>query len=107
MPFWLHPAQQTPERGERKKTGAQNWLPTTHETDERDTPKFDELQCLPTETDTDKSRYASLLKTTYWYYGYQTAVKRCIMLELQNFNGVLELICIRGGNITQVEARES
>lgn len=78
----------------------------TTTTDKRDTVKFEQLQLMSTVTDADRTAYADLLKTTYWYYGYQTAVKRCIALELQNFNGLLELICIRGGNITQVEARE-
>ena len=42
----------------------------------------------------------------YWFYGYATAVKRCILLEVQGFKGRLELICIKGGPITQVEAQE-
>ena len=62
--------------------------------------------------------------------GYQTAAKRCVLLESQGFSGLLEIICIQGeprdyrwhlgcillrvpamivrtgGTITQVEAEE-
>ena len=46
------------------------------------------------------------IKLTMWFYGYCTAMKRCIALESQNFDGLLELICIHGGPITTVEAQE-
>ena len=46
------------------------------------------------------------IKQTFWFYGYVTALKRCISLESQHFGGLLELICITGGPITRVEARE-
>ena len=49
---------------------------------------------------------AMKIKETVWFYGYTTAVKRCISLELQNFRGTLELICVDGGPVTQVEAQE-
>lgn len=55
---------------------------------------------------TDLAECAQIVKKTYWFYGYATAVKRCIVLESQGFKGRLELICIRGGAITQVEAQE-
>eukprot|EP01043_Picozoa_sp_COSAG02_P059217 COSAG02_NODE_7508_length_2978_cov_2.591872_2_plen_377_part_00 len=37
---------------------------------------------------------------------YQTSVKQAVKLESQNFDGVLEVMCIRGGPITQLEAAE-
>ena len=46
------------------------------------------------------------IKLTMWFYGYATAMKRCIAIESQNFDGLLELICIHGGPITTVEAQE-
>ena len=46
------------------------------------------------------------VKQTIWFYGYATATKRCISTESQNYTGLLELICISGGPITEVEAQE-
>ena len=46
------------------------------------------------------------IRRSHWFYGYQTAAKRCISLESQGFAGVLEILCIHGGLITQVEAEE-
>ena len=46
------------------------------------------------------------IKETMWFYGYATATKRCISLESQNFDGLLELVCIDGGPVTSIEARE-
>lgn len=48
----------------------------------------------------------SLLKSTDWWYGYQTSVKQAVKLEAQSFDGELEIMCIKGGFITQVEAAE-
>ena len=47
------------------------------------------------------------IRQTFWFYGYVTALKRCISLESQNFGGLLALICVTGGPITRVEARET
>eukprot|EP01048_Picozoa_sp_COSAG05_P008026 COSAG05_NODE_592_length_8492_cov_22.177410_2_plen_416_part_00 len=47
-----------------------------------------------------------LLRSTDWWYGYQTSVKQAAKLESQGFDGVLEIMCIRGGFITQLEAEE-
>ena len=41
---------------------------------------------------------------TDWWYGYQTSVKQAVKLESQGFDGELEIICIKGGFITQLEA---
>ena len=47
-----------------------------------------------------------LFKSTAWFYGYETSVKQAVKLEAQGFDGVLQVTCIRGGPITQVEAQE-
>jgi len=47
-----------------------------------------------------------IFKSTEWWYGYQTSVKQAAKLESQGFCGVLDVTCIRGGPITQLEAAE-
>ena len=47
-----------------------------------------------------------LLKSTDWWYGYQTSVKQAVKLESQGFDGVLDVTCINGGFITQLEGAE-
>lgn len=47
-----------------------------------------------------------IFKTTSWFYGYQTGVKNFVKAEAQDFNGVLDITCIQGGPITQLEADE-
>lgn len=32
------------------------------------------------------------IKSTIWFYGYQTRVKACVMTECQSFNGVLQIV---------------
>ena len=74
---------------------------------------FDHADSSTTE-ESDKALFTLFAETkkkehvqrTRWWYGYCTAVKRCISLEAQNFEGLLELICIEGGPITAMEAEE-
>ena len=47
-----------------------------------------------------------MLKSTDWWYGYQTSVKQAVKLECQGFDGELDVICVKGGFITQLEAAE-
>jgi serine/threonine protein kinase len=47
-----------------------------------------------------------LLKSTDWWYGYQTSVKQAVKLECQGFEGELDVTCVKGGFITQLEAAE-
>jgi len=47
-----------------------------------------------------------IAKVTDWFYGYQTSVKQAIKLESQGFDGELDVTCIKGGFITQLEAAE-
>jgi hypothetical protein len=47
-----------------------------------------------------------IFKSTEWWYGYQTSVKQAVKLESQGFDGVLDVTCLRGGAITQLEAAE-
>eukprot|EP00928_Gymnodinium_smaydae_P045347 TRINITY_DN30241_c0_g1_i1.p1 TRINITY_DN30241_c0_g1~~TRINITY_DN30241_c0_g1_i1.p1 ORF type:complete len:1440 (+),score=237.39 TRINITY_DN30241_c0_g1_i1:90-4409(+) len=46
------------------------------------------------------------IKETHWFYGYKSRVKACAFVECQNFDGVVEVVCIHGGPITQVEQKE-
>ena len=38
---------------------------------------------------------ADKIKSTFWFYGYQTRVKACVMTECQSFNGVLQIVRAR------------
>jgi hypothetical protein len=71
---------------------------------EQDSSKFEEASALRKEGKNDEA--VALLKATDWWYGYQTSVKQAVKLESQSFDGELEIICIRGGPITALEAAE-
>ena len=47
-----------------------------------------------------------LIKSTFWFAGYQSAAKAQMKLECQGFTGTLEVICIKGGPITDAEHEE-
>ena len=63
-----------------------------------------------TEVKEDAALFASgdpeQVRKTQWFYGYKTAVKAVIKLEMQGFDGILVLVCVEGGPVTQVEAEE-
>jgi tetratricopeptide (TPR) repeat protein len=46
------------------------------------------------------------VRETRWFYSYQRTAKALIKIEMQGFGGVLVLLCIEGGLITQLEAEE-
>ena len=46
------------------------------------------------------------MRKTQWFYGYKTAAKAQIKIETQGFDGVLVVLCLEGGVVTQVEAEE-
>ena len=46
------------------------------------------------------------IKKSDWFFGYTTAVKGRISTERQGFDGPIELVCIRGGLVTQAEQEE-
>ena len=54
----------------------------------------------------DDTKRKELIKSTYWFAGYQSAAKAQMKLECQNFDGTLEVICIQGGAITDAEHEE-
>ena len=56
--------------------------------------------------ETDQNKRKMLIKSTYWFTGYRTAAKAQMNLECQTFNGTLEVVCIKGGPITDVEHDE-
>ena len=70
----------------------------------KDEALFTEAAVLRSAGRTDEAK--ALLKTTDWWYGYETSVKQAVKLESQGFDGVLNVTCIRGGDITQLEAEE-
>merc|ERR1711969_398114 len=71
---------------------------------EKDGALFEKAFALRDEGELDEA--VSLLKSTDWWYGYQTSVKQAVKLESQGFDGVLDVTCIQGGFITQLEAAE-
>lgn len=56
--------------------------------------------------ETDGEKRKEMIKSTYWFTGYRTAAKAQMNLECQTFDGTLEIICIKGGPITDVEHEE-
>jgi hypothetical protein len=46
------------------------------------------------------------LKSTIWFANYTGRAKGVMFTESQHFDGLLEILCIRGGFVTQVEAQE-
>jgi hypothetical protein len=71
---------------------------------EKDAALFAKAFALRDEGKRDEA--IELLKSTDWWYGYQTSVKQAVKLEGQSFDGTLDVICIKGGFITQLEAAE-
>ena len=69
---------------------------------QKDVAKFDKADALRSEGKLKEAK--ELLRATDWWYGYQTSVKQAAKLESQGFDGVLQVTCIRGGFITQLEA---
>eukprot|EP01043_Picozoa_sp_COSAG02_P034653 COSAG02_NODE_2436_length_8868_cov_6.380203_3_plen_658_part_00 len=47
-----------------------------------------------------------IFKLTEWWNGYQSSVKAIVKIESQGFDGTLNVTCIEGGPITQLEAAE-
>jgi hypothetical protein len=47
-----------------------------------------------------------IFKLTEWWNGYQSSVKAIVKTESQGFEGTLNVTCIKGGAITQLEAAE-
>jgi hypothetical protein len=47
-----------------------------------------------------------IFKLTEWWNGYQSSVKAIVKIESQGFGGTLNVTCIEGGPITQLEAAE-
>ena len=56
--------------------------------------------------ETNEGKRKELIKSTYWFLGYRTAAKAQMNLECQNFGGTLDIVCIKGGPITDVEHEE-
>ena len=56
----------------------------------------------PTPEDVKKQ----IFKMTEWWNGCQSSVKAIVKVESQGFDGTLNVTCIEGGSITQLEAAE-
>ena len=61
---------------------------------------------IATHQPTPEDMKKQIAKVTDWFYGYQTSAKQAVKLESQGFDGELDVICIKGGFITQLEAAE-
>ena len=46
------------------------------------------------------------IRKTMWFNGYKSSAKAIVKVECQGFHGLLEVVCIEGGPITQIEADE-
>ena len=51
---------------------------------------------------TDKEQ----IRRSRWRDGFKTAAKKILAIECQNFAGIVVVICIKGGTITDVEHEE-
>eukprot|EP01043_Picozoa_sp_COSAG02_P048618 COSAG02_NODE_4793_length_4973_cov_2.768158_2_plen_241_part_00 len=71
---------------------------------ERDRARFGHAFALYDEGKYDDAN--RMLKSTDWWYGYSMSVKQAIKLECQGFDGTLDIVCITGGPITQLERAE-
>ena len=70
-----------------------------------DKPLFEEVGKLAKAGDTEGAK--AKVRETAWLYGYITAAKRTISVESQDFDGLLVILCIEGGMITQVRPFDS
>ena len=48
-------------------------------------------------------RDAAKIRRSQWMYGFTTAAKKVLAVESQSFDGILVVICIKGGPVTDVE----
>eukprot|EP01048_Picozoa_sp_COSAG05_P006994 COSAG05_NODE_477_length_9434_cov_1.772319_8_plen_384_part_00 len=79
----------------------------TSTSDERDKEIWDQLNPEMTEVyKHDEDARKQLVKQTIWFAGYKAAAKAQMRLESQAFDGTLEVLCIYGGLVTQVEQEE-
>ena len=48
-------------------------------------------------------RDAAKIRSSRWMFGFKTAAKKALAVESQSFDGILVVICIKGGPVTAVE----
>ena len=46
------------------------------------------------------------IRRSQWMYGFRTAAKKVIAIECQGFSGIVVVVCIKGGAVTDVEHEE-
>jgi hypothetical protein len=54
----------------------------------------------------DVTERKKLVKRTIWFAGYKAAAKAQMRLACQAFDGTVEIICLKGGLVTDVEQEE-
>ena len=47
-----------------------------------------------------------MIKQSHWFFGFRVRTKALAMVECQGLDGVLEVVCINGGLISQTEQLE-
>ena len=73
----------------------------TSTSDERDQATWDKLDHV-----SDVAARKQLVKETFWFSGYKAAAKAQMRLACQAFDGTVEIICLKGGLVTDVEQEE-
>ena len=78
----------------------------TSTSDERDQEIWDQLNPKTAVYVSDVSERKKLVKRTIWFAGYKAAAKAQMRLACQAFDGTVEIICLKGGLVTDVEQDE-
>jgi hypothetical protein len=78
----------------------------TSTADDRDQAIWDKLNPKKDVYERDETARKELVKRTFWFAGYKVGVKQTVKTSCQAFGGIVEMICLHGGLVTQVEQEE-
>ena len=78
----------------------------TSTSDDRDKATWDKLNPETAVYVTDVTERKELVKQTFWFVGYKAAAKAQMKLACQAFDGTVEIVCLKGGLVTDVEQEE-
>ena len=78
----------------------------TSTSDERDRDVWEKLNPKTAVYVSDVTVRKKLVKQTIWFAGYKAAAKAQMKLACQAFDGLVEIICLKGGLVTDVEQEE-
>jgi hypothetical protein len=78
----------------------------TSTSDDRDQKIWDQLNSETAVYVSDVTERKELVKRTIWFAGYKAAAKAQMKLACQAFDGTVEIICLKGGVVTDVEQEE-